>query len=144
MKPKEFIDQLDDAKVLAAIRLAEEKSSGEIRLYVSHTKVNDALNAAEIQFARLGMRNTRLRNGVLLFFAPKSQQFAIVGDSGIHEKCGHDYWREISNQMSALFKSGQFTEAIVQAINRVGDALAKHFPRGPDDRNELPDGIARD
>jgi len=28
MKPKEFIDQLDDAKVLAAINLAEQKSSG--------------------------------------------------------------------------------------------------------------------
>jgi len=144
MKPKEFIDQLDDAKVLAAINLAEQKSSGEIRLYVSNGRVDDALSAAQIQFARLGMEKTRLRNGVLLFFAPKSQQFAIMGDSAIHEKCGNDYWQEISKEMSALLKGGQFTQAIVQAINRVGDALAKHFPRAPEDRNELPDGIVRD
>jgi len=106
--------------------------------------VDDALSPAQIQFARLGMEKTRLRNGVLLFFAPKSQQFAIMGDSAIHEKCGNDYWQEISKEMSALLKGGQFTQAIVQAINRVGDALAKHFPRAPEDRNELPDGIVRD
>jgi len=144
MKPKEFIDQLDDARIMAAIASAEQKSSGEIRLYVSNEKVDDALAAAQMQFARLGMEKTRLRNGVLVFFAPKSQRFAVVGDSGIHEKCGDDYWQGISNQMSALLKNGRFTEAVVEAITGIGETLAKHFPRAPEDRNELPDGIIRD
>jgi len=44
--------------------------------------------------------------------------------------------------MSAAFKQGQLTEGLVQTIARAGALLAEHFPRGNDDRNELPDEIA--
>ena len=144
MKPKHFLDQLDEARILAAIAAAEQKSSGEVRIYVSGEKVADSLAAAQVQFARLGMEKTQDRNGVLLFFAPKSQQFAIVGDTGIHEKCGPDYWHEISGRMTVLLKNGRFTEAVVEAITRMGDVLASHFPRAQGDRNELTDEIAGD
>ena len=39
---------------------------------------------------------------------------------------------------------GEFTEAVVDAVTHVGNVLASHFPRSPDDRNELPNQIARD
>jgi uncharacterized membrane protein len=144
MKPKHFLDQLDEARVLTAIAAAEQESSGEIRIYVSGERVVDSLAAAQIQFARLGMEKTQHRNAVLLFFAPKSQQFAIVGDTAIHEKCGPDYWRQISDEMTVLLKNGRFTEAVVEAITRMGDVLASHFPRTQGDRNELTDEIAGD
>ena len=77
------------------------------------------------------------------FFAPRTQQFAIVGDTGIHEKCGQPFWEEISALLSARFKEGQFTEALVAAVAKVGEVLARHFPRRPDDQNELPNQIVR-
>ena len=44
-----------------------------------------------------------------------------------------------------IFCAGnQFTEAVVFAVQKVGDALAKHFPRRPDDVNELPDKLVGD
>jgi uncharacterized membrane protein len=144
MKPKEFIARLDDAKVMAAIADAERKSSGEIRVYVANTKVADALAAADAQFVKLGMNKTRERNGALLYFAPVSQQFAVVGDKGIHERCGQDFWQEIAAEISQHLKAGEFTEAVVDAVNKIGAVLAKHFPRSPDDRNELPNQVARD
>lgn len=144
MKPKEFIDKLDDNKVMAAIAEAERKSSGEIRVFISHEKPPDALAAAEAQFLKLGMAQTRERNGVLIFFAPKIQQFAVVGDKAIHEKCGPDFWQQIAAEITTHLKAGEFTEAVGDAVSHIGDVLAKHFPRSPDDRNELPNQIIRD
>jgi uncharacterized membrane protein len=144
MKPKEFIDKLDDNKVTAAITAAEQKSSGEIRVFVSNENPADPLAAAEAQFAKLGMTKTRERNGVLFYFAPKSQRFAVFGDKGIHEKCGRDFWQHIATRISGHLKAGEFTEAVVEAINEIGDVLARHFPRSPDDRNELPNQVVRD
>jgi uncharacterized membrane protein len=45
--------------------------------------------------------------------------------------------------MSELLKQGQFTEAIVSAVGKVGDVLAEHFPNDPDDRDELPNEVVR-
>jgi uncharacterized membrane protein len=144
MKHKEFINQLDEARIAGAIAAAENRSSGEIRVFVSRRKVKDALPAAQMQFDKLGMRKTRQRNGVLLFFAPATRQFAIVGDAGVHEKCGEAFWQTVSNVMTDHLKQGHFTEAILDAVGRVGDLLAQHFPRESDDQNELPNAIARD
>ena len=144
MKPKEFIDKLDDAKVMAAIATAEQKSSGEIRVFVSNDKPADALSAAEAEFLKLGMAKTRERNGVLIYFAPKVQQFAVVGDKAIHEKCGPDFWQHIATEISVHLKAGEFTEAVVEAVSEIGAVLARHFPRSPDDRNELPNQVVRD
>ena len=144
MKPKEFIDKLDDDKVTAAISEAERKSSGEIRVFVSNQKPADALAAAAVQFLKLGIDKTRQRNGVLIFFAPKVQQFAVVGDEGIDAKCGLDFWKQIASEITAHLKAGEFTEAVVDAVNHIGDVLAKHFPRSPDDRDELPNQVVRD
>jgi uncharacterized membrane protein len=144
MKPKEFVGKLDDSKVMAAIARAEQKSSGEIRVFVSNEQVADALAAAEAQFLKLGMSQTRQRNGVLIYFAPKIQQFAVVGDKGIHEKCGAAFWQHIADEISGHLRAGEFTDAVVDAVTEIGEVLARHFPRSPDDRDELPNQIVRD
>jgi uncharacterized membrane protein len=67
-----------------------------------------------------------------------------LGDEGIDAKCGEGFWQEIVNAMSPQFARGEFTQAIVEAINRVGAVLAQHFPREPGDQNELPNQIERE
>jgi uncharacterized membrane protein len=100
--------------------------------------------AAQEQFTRLGMAQTRDRNGVLIYLAPRSQQFAVIGDSGVHARCGAAFWQELARSMSEHFRNGDFTTGIVQGISRAGELLGEHFPRRPDDHNELPDRVARD
>jgi uncharacterized membrane protein len=144
MKTAEFLSQLDDARIAAAIAEAERNTSGEIRVYVSRHADADALEAAHRRFAQLGMARTRERNAVLLHFAPLTQQFAVWGDTGVHEKCGQDFWNGIAGAMGRDLQAGHFTEAIVNAVRATGELLARHFPRASDDRNELPDTVARD
>ena len=144
MNHKEFVSKLDEARIVKAIAEAERKSSGEIRVYVSHRRRTDPLKFARKRFVELGMTQTRHRNAVLIYLVPLTRRFAIVGDAGVHEKCGDAFWQQVSAGMAGLLKQGRFTEAILEAIQMIGNIFAQHFPRDPDDRNELPDRIVRD
>jgi uncharacterized membrane protein len=130
---------VDEQRVTAAIAAAEQRTSGEIRVLVARQPATDPVAAAQQHFARLGMTQTAGRNGVLIFIAPALRTFAVVGDTAVHEKCGDAFWRELADAMSERFKRGEFTEGLVLGIDRAGALLAAHFPRRPDDRNELPD-----
>lgn len=144
MKPNLFLAQLDEARIREAIAAAESKSSGEIRIFVAHQKVEDPLIAAQEQFLKLGMDRTRERNAVLIYFAPVTQKFAVVGDEGVHAKCGESFWADVAGEMRTALKGGFSTEALLGAVQRIGELLARHFPPRPDDRNELPNEILGD
>jgi uncharacterized membrane protein len=144
MDHKEFINQLDEQRILDAIGRAEKMTSGEMRVYISHKERHDALAFAQRRFRELGMTKTRERNAVLIYIVPRTQQFAVVGDTGIHQKCGNEFWQKIATGMSQRMKESRFTDAIVTAIDEAGAALQSHFPRQANDRNELPDEIAGD
>jgi uncharacterized membrane protein len=144
MHPKHFIDRLDDDKVVAAIANAEQSTSGEIRVFIAHRHKADTLSAAQTCFLKLGMDRTRHRNAVLVYFAPHEQQFAIYGDAAMHKQCGDQFWQDITAQIAPLLKAHQFTEAVVLAVRRIGEALSRHFPRAPGDKHEQPNSIVRD
>ncbi len=146
MKPRHFLDQLDDARVMAAIEAAERRTSGEIRVFVSRRRLgaDDVVARAAKRFTKLGMTATGERNGVLLYFVPLDQRFAVIGDAGIHARCGEEFWGAIAAELRGHLAKGQFTEGVVAAIARCGEALAGHFPRRDDDRDELPNHVERD
>lgn len=144
MQTKVFISKLDDQRIVASIVAAEKNTSGEIRVCISDRKHDDALVAAQKRFERIGMTKTRDRNGVLIYFVPLSQKFAVIGDAGIHEKCGADFWRGLTDEMHDLLQVDRFTDAVILAVEKVGHALAEYFPRRPDDANELSNRIVSD
>ena len=154
MQTKSFLGALDHERIVKAIQDAEARSRGEVRVHVSQQgRWRDAEAAARAQFETLGMTQTAERNGVLLFVAPVSQTFAVIGDQGIHARCGADFWKDVAAAMEADFRAGRFTDGIVKGVARVGDALATHFPRtdGAADaeraartRSRRTDGILRD
>lgn len=145
MQFKSFLSQVDQNRIVTAIREAESRSRGEIRVHASSRAVEDAEREAARQFERLGMTATQERSGVLIYVAPRSQRFAIVGDSGIHEKCGPDFWKRIAAAMEHDFRESRFTDGLVKGIAQAGDQLAVHFPRTAEpDVNELSDHVSED
>jgi len=146
MKPRSFLRSLDDQRIVDAIRLAESRTRAEIRVHVTHAEVKDATSAAAAVFEKLGMTATAERNGVLLFVAPRSRNCAVLGDTGIHERCPQGFWSAVAEAMAAQFRAGRFTEGILAGVEAAGAELARHFPRraGEPDENELPDELSRD
>ncbi len=82
-----------------------------------------------------------MRNAVMIFLAPRTHKFAVVGDVAVDAKCGDGFWHSVVAAMEPLLKHGDFTEAIVVGVTNVGDVLAEHFPPLPDDRNDLSDAV---
>ena len=136
-----FLFRLRQRSIVRAIAAAELRTSGEVRVFISHKLCTDAQAEARAQFDRLGMAATRERNGVLIFVAPRSRTFAIIGDTGIHAKVGDAFWTELATEMTTAFKAGKLTNGLVHTIHRAGVLLAEHFPRCEDDANELPNSI---
>lgn len=142
-KPKEYFTQAEKDAIVAAIQKAEQRTSGEIRIYVESNcaLVNPVHRAKEI-FYQLKMDQTASRNGVLLYLAMEDHQLAVFGDDGIHQKVGYAFWLKEVEMMLSEFKEKHFIEGICHIIEDIGEALLTHFPYdGTTDKNELPDEI---
>ena len=133
---------IDKDRIKQAIRKAERRTSGEIRVSVSPLFWGDVRKAAEKAFERLGMSATKDRNAVLFFVVPTRRKFVVLGDSGIHDKVGDEFWHGLVRKLSEKFKEGDFTGGLVAGIEAVGEHLAKHFPsHGASGTNELGDDV---
>ena len=138
----QLMQSIDSKRILDAIERAEHRTSGEIVVSVSPVFWGNVENAARRAFKRLGVHNTRQRNGVLFFLIPSRHRFVVLGDEGIHKKAGQELWNKVVARMSEHFRAGDFTTGLVQGIAEVGEQLAAHFPYdSATDVNELPNDI---
>jgi uncharacterized membrane protein len=135
MHPQKFKKQLHHEDVIAAIQAAEQKTSGEIHVFVSHKHIENPVAAAQEEFMRTGMNKSRERNSVLIFVAPRSHKFAVIGDEAVHAKCGDEFWQKLAEAMTGYFRKSEFTEGIIHGIKKAGELLAQHFPRQPHNRD---------
>lgn len=142
-KSREFFTPEEKAAILSAIRSSEQRTSGEVRLFVeSKCSFVDALDRAKEVFAQLKMDQTDERNATLVYIAVDDRQAAVYGDEGIHQKVGQKYWEDEIQKMLLYFQQEHLVDGIVQCINDIGEALHYYFPYDRDtDKNELPDDI---
>ena len=142
MKASDFFSKDDQKKIEQAIKQAEHKTSGEIRVHIDARCKGEVLDAASKVFATLGMHKTKLRDGVLLYLALEDKKFAIIGDAGINQKVPANFWDNIKNDMLVHFRKSDFTTGLIHGIAMTGTQLKQHFPHEKDDVNELPDEIS--
>ena len=142
MTRKQLLKIVDREKIKTAIEAAEHRTSGEICVSVASLFWGSIEKAADKAFVRLGMMRTKARNGVLFFVVPSRRKFVVLGDQGIHERVGQEFWESVAAIISAKFREGDFTGGLVKGIEKVGEELATHFPYDPGtDRNELSDDV---
>lgn len=139
---RKLLKTIDVERVKAAVAAAERQTSGEIRVSVARFFWGSVRHAARDSFARLGMTGTKDRNGVMFFIVPARRKFVVLGDQGIHDKVGQEFWDCVARLMSERFRKGEFTEGLVEGIGEAGRQLAAHFPYDAAvDVNELADDV---
>jgi uncharacterized membrane protein len=140
---KALLTEEENSMVVEAIRSAEKKTSGEIRVYVeSHCRFVNALDRAAEVFYSIKMEATEHRNAVLVYVAIKDQQLAVFADEGIYKKAGAAFWNNAVAAMLHHFNKKNYGSGIASVVAEIGDALQTHFPYDSQtDKNELPDDI---
>ena len=137
-----IISSDDKKRLVNAITLAEENTSGEIRVHIQKKLKDDIYKAAVKKFEKLGMTKTKLRNGVLVYIALQNREFAIIGDIGIHEKVENNFWNETVELMKEHFKQNNLIGGIEKGLELAGNALKRYFPHEDNDINELSNEIS--
>ena len=137
----DYFSEEQQQQIKNAVKQAEQLTSGEIRVCIDSKITGDAYTRAIECFHQLKMHETKLRNGVLIYIAIENKQFAVIGDSGIHQHVHQTFWDNLKDEMIPFFKEGNFTGGLLHAIAQTGNALVKHFPYQKNDSNELADDI---
>jgi putative membrane protein len=101
----------------------------------------NAERLAQAQFQAQGLDRTEHATGVLIFVSLAEHHVQILADRGIDERVAPDAWNGIVEGLVAAIRADRMTDGLVAAIERCAALLAEHFPRRPDDRNELPDRL---
>lgn len=140
---KNFFTDEEQEQILESIKAAESHTSGEIRLHLEdYCPKATPLERAEKLFGKLGMQQTKLKNGVLFYLAIKDHKFAIYGGKGINEVVPDGFWDDIKEHMQTKFKEGKFLDGLTEGIEKAGRELKTHFPKKSDDENQLSDDIS--
>ncbi|MBS1730235.1 MAG: TPM domain-containing protein [Bacteroidetes bacterium] len=138
-----YLSKEEEEQIVHAIKTAEVKTSGEVRVYVEgKCRFVDAIDRAAEIFYNLHMNETQHKNATLIYVAMKHKQVAVFGDEGILKKTGAEFWHENVKNMLQHFHKENYVTGICEVIEKLGLALAMHFPYEKDtDKNELPDEI---
>ena len=139
---RSLFNPADEERIVAAIRAAEKRTSGEIRVFIeSKCRFVDPVDRAAEVFFGLKMEQTEDRNGVVFYIAMKDHQLAIFGDEGIHKIVGTEFWNAEVQKILREFNAANYVDGIIEIVRDIGEALVKHFPYEQEDKNELPDNI---
>ncbi len=111
------------------------------RWFISRRDMGQRVHdAALMEFYSSGLYRTRDANGVLIYLSLLERRVVVLGDRAIHEKMG-DQWDQVRDTILRGIRDRQARAGICAAIDICGRSLAEHFPRKPDDMNELSDNV---
>lgn len=96
---------------------------------------------AEEAFYANRLHETREKSGVLILLSLMEHRVQILADAGIHRRVAPEIWERLVQQIASGVKEGHPFEALQGAIDACGQLLAEHFPRRPDDTDELPNQL---
>lgn len=129
-----------------AVAADEKRHRGEVRFVIEAELttaqlwrgVGSRARAIEL-FARLGVWDTAENTGVLVYVLLADQKVEIVADRGISAAVPQAQWQAICASMQDAFRAGRFEDGAVAGVRAISDSLARHFPAGQTNANELPD-----
>ncbi|USI71394.1 TPM domain-containing protein [Sphingomonas morindae] len=107
----------------------------------SATKTRRVRRRALLLFRVAAENRTRARTGVLLYLSLAERRAEIVADRAIASRVAPETWGAAMAALIAAVRDGRPADGMVAAVERIGTVLAEHFPRSPDDINELPDRL---
>jgi putative membrane protein len=129
---------IDRDRVRAAVQVGERRTSAEIAVSIAPFFFGDVERAAQRAFAKLGIAQTRRRNGVLVFVVPARHAVVVIPDDGASAHLDHSVWTRAASTIASGFARADGTAGLVEGIAELVEALRSVFPPEPGKPDELP------
>ncbi len=114
-------------RISQAISEAEDGTTGRIGVRIIPDANVDAFARAKREFKKNGLHEHPAKNAALILVAPKAHQFAVVGDSELHDRVGEAFWSDVVAETRPYFARDAVAEGILRAVALLGKALKTNF-----------------
>jgi uncharacterized membrane protein len=141
------------------VAASETRHTGEVRLCVEAAlpvgyvwRVSGATPLSVVVreralgwFGRLGVWDTELNNGVLIYLLLAEHAIEIVADRALARCVSSEEWQAMVDRLGRRLHEGAFEDGLTEALEEVSALLVRHFPQTGEthDANELPDAVVR-
>ena len=143
---KRYFSQQDQFHIAQAVQQAEQGHVGEIQVVIEgHFPLSQAYRQtaqlrAQQLFAELGVWDTQLNSGVLLYLNLCERKVEIVIDRGLQQATKQQVWDEICQKIVADLAQQKFRGAVIDGVTEMGKVLNYFYSHSKDELgNELPD-----
>jgi hypothetical protein len=134
------------ANIEGALKASEQRHRGEIRFAVEGALeflpvlrgLTARQRALEV-FSLLRVWDTEENTGVLIYLQLVDRDIEIVADRGIARLIPQDEWNAICRRIEVSFAAGRYEAGVLAGVAEVSGLLARHFPAGDANPDELPD-----
>ena len=138
--PQSALDAIE-----AEIAKSEQLHTGELRFAIETALdlppllqgLQSRQRALDV-FSLLRVWDTDTNSGVLIYLLLVDHKVEIVADRGIAAKVEQSEWDLVCREMEQAFRSGDFKGGAIVGVQRISALLARHFPPGIRNPNELP------
>ena len=142
---KRFFNQQDQYAIAQAVAAAEQGHVGEIQVVIEgHIPCSQAYHQntrlrAQQLFAELGVWDTELNSGVLLYLNLCERKVEIVIDRGLKNATETETWNKICQNIVVTLTQKKYLRAVTEGVNETGQVLDQYYVETDlHDQNELP------
>lgn len=140
-----YFNKQDRMHIANAVQQAEKGHVGEIQVVIEgHIPCSQAYHQntrlrAQQLFAELGVWDTELNSGVLLYLNLCERKVEIVIDRGLKNATQAETWNEICQNIIVNLTQKQYLRAVTEGVNEIGQVLNQYYVKTDlYDENELP------
>jgi len=127
---KRFFSNKHLNKIAKQIKLSEEGHSGEIVVAIEAAspehEEKSYLRAREV-FGRLGVWDTPLNTGVLLYIALDKRCIELIADRGINVPA--EQWQRVCQHLQEAFSRQEYFDGVMRAICEIEGLLRDGTPK---------------
>ncbi|KHO16592.1 hypothetical protein NT90_05110 [Acinetobacter baumannii] len=137
-----YFSKRDKEAIAEAVQKAELGHVGEIQVVIEgHIpcsqayRQNTRLRAQQL-FAELGVWDTELNSGVLLYLNLCERTVEIIFDRGIRNATTDQVWQKICKSIVQQLKQKQYLQAVVIGVQQIGDVMSRFYDENMPDQND--------
>ncbi|WHP04855.1 TPM domain-containing protein [Acinetobacter corruptisaponis] len=140
-----YFNKQDRMHIANAVQQAEKGHVGEIQVVIEgHIPCSQAYHQntrlrAQQLFAELGVWDTELNSGVLLYLNLCERKVEIVIDRGLKHATQTETWNKICQNIIVTLVQKEYLRAVTNGVNEIGQVLDQYYVKTDlQDQNELP------